>query len=266
MLKQLIAIFCFIVIFVIALIYFFQRHLLYFPTRQTPQLTAYKATDMEIIRLKSADNITLKSWYKKAKKNKPTVLYLHGNAGHIGYRMPMARQLMNAGFGVLLLEYRGFGGNRGSPTEQGLYKDAQAALAFLAQQQVTDNQLVIFGESLGTGVATKMAAEHKACALILQSPFTSITDVAHYHYPWLLIKPWDSYNSLERIGQINTPLLLIHGQKDLIVPYQQGLTLFHAANEPKKMLSLPTIAHNNVWSAKDIYGSITSFINEHCTP
>lgn len=264
MLKQLIAIFCFLVLFVLALIYFFQRHLLYFPSRQTPQTVAYKALDMKVISLESTDNILLKSWYKKAKKNKPTVLYLHGNSGHIGYRMPIARQLINAGFGVLLLEYRGYGGNRGSPSEQGFYNDARAGLEFLTKNKVTDDNLVIFGESLGTGVATKMAEEHRACALILQSPFTSITDLARYHYPWLLFKPWDNYNSLGRIRQINTPLLVIHGQKDLIVPYQNGLTLFNAANKPKNMLSLPNHKHNNIWSATEVYGTIISFIKQHC--
>lgn len=264
MLKQLIAIFCFLVLFVLALVYFFQRHLIYFPSRQTPQLMAYKAMDMTVVNLQTNDNVNLRSWYKKAKENKPTVLYLHGNSGHIGYRMPIARQLIDAGFGVLLLEYRGYGGNHGSPSEQGFYDDARAGLAFLAQNDVAQNNLVLFGESLGTAVATKMAVEHKACALILQSPFTSITDVARHHYPWLAFTPWDTYNSLARISQIESPLLLIHGQKDLIVPYQQGLTLFRAAKEPKKMLSLALQKHNDVWTAKEVYTTIISFINSHC--
>ncbi|KTD62324.1 alpha/beta hydrolase [Legionella shakespearei] len=264
MIKQVILIGCVIFGFVLLLIYIFQRHLIYFPDRHIPDLKAYHAQDMDVVTLKTKDNLTLKSWYKPAAKNQPTLLYLHGNAGNIGYRMTLARKFLKAGLGVFLLEYRGYGGNRGSPNEQGFYEDGQTALDFLQEQGIKPSQLVLYGESLGTGVATKLGSEHAACAIILQSPFTSLPNVARYHYPWVLMEPWDKYNSLERIKTIHTPLLVLHGKLDRIIPYTDGLALFDAANEPKKMLTFPNKDHNNLWSERSFSNDIIQFIEEHC--
>lgn len=264
MIKQVILIGCVIFSFVLVLIYVFQRHLIYFPDRHTPDLKSYHAQDMEVVSLTTKDNLTLKSWYKPAEKNQPTLLYLHGNAGNIGYRMALARKFLKEGMGVFLLEYRGYGGNRGSPNEQGFYEDGQAALAFLQEQGIKSSQLVLYGESLGTGVATKLGSEHAACAIILQSPFTSLSNVARYQYPWVLLEPWDKYNSLERIKAIHTPLLVLHGKLDRIVPYTDGLALFDAANEPKKMLTFSEKGHNNLWGAHSFSDGVIQFVREHC--
>lgn len=243
----------------------FQRHLIYFPTYKKPSLSRYQATDMTVISLRTKDNLVLNAWYKPAINNHPTILYLHGNAGHIGYRMSLARQFINAGLGVLLLEYRGFGGNKGTPTEEGLYEDGRTALQFLDKQGIKSKNLVLYGESLGTGVATKLAVEHPSCAVILQSPFTSLVKIARYHYPWLLLKPWDRFNSLERIRNINAPLLVLHGKQDQIIPYIEGLTLFNQAKEPKKMLSFEHQDHHNLWNMASFSQKIIQFINMHCS-
>lgn len=220
---------------------------------------------MRVVTLHTSDGLRLKSWYKPAEGGQPTILYLHGNAGHIGYRMPFARQLIAAGFGLLLLEYRGYGGNEGHPTEAGLYEDARAGMRFLESESVSPSKVAVFGESLGTGVATQLALENSFCAVILQSPFTSLTHLARYHYPWILIPPWDRYDSLERIARMHAPLLIVHGLQDTIVPYEHGKTLYHAAKAPKKMLRFERGGHNTLWSEPFFSQKVIDFIQSHCS-
>lgn len=249
---------------IMLLIYAFQRRLIYFPEQYTPKLHDYHATDMELVTLQTNDNLKLTSWYKPAINNQPTFLFLHGNAGHIGYRMPLVRQFINKGFGIFLLEYRGYGGNKGSPTEDGLYEDGRTALQFLAQRGVESKQLVLYGESLGTGVATKLAVEYPFCALILQSPFTSLVSLSRYHYPWLILKPKDKFNSLERMKQIHVPLLILHGKQDQVVPIEEGIHLFKQANEPKKILAFDDKNHNNLWDVRGFSEEIIHFVMIYC--
>lgn len=264
MLKQFLIVFGLIICAILVLLYTFQRRLIYFPALQTPRLQDYNAADMAVVSLQTPDDVTLTSWYKPAASNQPTVLFLHGNAGHIGYRMPLARQLINAGFGVFLLEYRGYGGNKGTPTEQGLYEDGRAALQFLKQKGIAPQHIILYGESLGTGVATQLAVEYPVCAVILQSPYTSLGSVARFHYPWLFIKPWDQFDSLGRIQQIHAPLLILHGKRDQIVPFNEGLALFNQANEPKKMLAYDDKNHNDLWSAQGFTQEVIHFMQKHC--
>lgn len=263
--KQVTLISGIIFVMLMLLLYLFQRHLIYFPSREVPQLNDYQANDMRIITLNTQDGLVLNSWYKPAKTNQPTVLYLHGNAGHIGGRMAWARQFMNAGLGMLLLEYRGYGGNKGRPSEKGLYEDGRAGMRFLHQQGIKSEKIALYGESLGTGVATKLAVENKICAIVLQSPYTSLSDLARYHYPWLWFKPWDRFDSIHRIQAIHAPLLILHGTKDDVVPYSQGQALFQQASKPKKMLSISLEGHNTMWNAPDFSKNIVDFIDHHCT-
>lgn len=242
------------------MVYIFQRHLIYFPSADTPTRQAFDAEDMQSIKLTTSDNVILNAWYKPATMDKPTILYLHGNAGHIGHRMYLARQFISQGFGVFLFDYRGYGGNKGRPTEAGLYRDGRAAIYFL-QQRIGNNQLILYGESLGTGVATKLATEFQFCALILQSPYTSLTALARYHYPWLLIPPRDKYDSLDRIKKIHIQLLIVHGKNDEIVPYSLGQKLYNHANEPKQWVEFPDRGHNDLWDSKFVE-VINKFINQ----
>jgi fermentation-respiration switch protein FrsA (DUF1100 family) len=265
MLTQTIKVLFILFITLALLTYFFQRQLIYHPTNEKPRPEDFGAQGMEVVTLVTKDHLKLNAWYEPAKKNYPTVLFLHGNAGNIGYRMPIAKQLINAGFGVLLLDYRGYGGNPGSPNEQGLYMDGEAALHFLDTRGIAATRLVIYGESLGTGVATQLATEHASCAVVLQSPFTSLADAARYHYPWIPLKPWDKYNSLARIQQIHSPLLVLHGTIDNTVPYNEGLTLFQAALQPKKMISYLGYDHHNLWGEANFYNNTIQFIQHYCT-
>ena len=255
-----------VIIFVMntCFMYFFQRHYMYHPSLDTPQLSYHQADDMRAVSLYTQDGLKLQSWYKPAKETNPTMIYLHGNAGNIGTRVPFVRHFLNKGFGVLLLEYRGYGGNKGKPTEQGLYQDGRAGMRFLHQQGIKPEQIVIYGESLGSGVATMLAVEYKICALILQSPFSSFIDLARYHYPWLLMKPWDRFDSIKRIPMSVAPLLILHGQNDSIVPYSQGFALFEQAHEPKKMLHFEHIGHNDLQHVPDVADKIIVFIAQYC--
>ena len=246
-----------------ALVYIFQRHLIYVPDKRRPSLSAFHASDMQVVTFKATDNLSINSWYKPATNHQPTILLLHGNAGHIGNRMPLVRHFLNTGFGVLVLEYRGYGGNPGTPTEQGLYADAQGALRFLNEQGVTTQHVVLYGESLGTAVATYLASENKVCCVILQSPYTSMSSLARYHYPWLLLRPKDKFDSLERIDKNYAPLLIIHGTEDKLVPFREGRRLFQQANQPKIFLKLENKAHNNLWGLH-FYQEVILFIEEHC--
>lgn len=264
-LKQMVLI-TVLVLVVLLLIYVFQRHLIYFPDTEQPLPQNFSAADMKIIKIPVSKDITLSSWYRPAQDKKTTILYLHGNAGHIGYRMPLVRSFISAGFGVLLLEYRGFGGNPGTPTESGFYQDGRAALLFLQQQGIEVSNIVLYGESLGTGVATKLATEFKTCAVVLQSPYTSLTALARYHYPWLPPLPFmDKYDSLSRIQDIHTPLFVMYGKLDNVVPPEQSLTLFEKANQPKEMVEFSTKGHHDLWD-NNFAVLLINFIHKTCVP
>lgn len=251
---------------VTAAFYVFQDKLIYIPNTHKPSYLTYNAEDMQDISLKTADGLSLYAWYKPATNHLPTILYFHGNAGDIGTRMGLARSFLDQGFGFLLLEYRGYGGNKGRPSEEGFYLDARAGIHFLEKQGVLLSNIVLYGESLGSAVATKIATEYQVCALVLQSPFTSLSDVARHHYPFILIKPRDKFDSASRMASIFTPLLITHGDKDEVVPYEQGLMLYQSANQPKALYVLPSKGHGNLWQDPAYVPNVVKFIQKYCQP
>jgi fermentation-respiration switch protein FrsA (DUF1100 family) len=176
------------------------------------------------------------------------VLLCHGNAGNIGDRVPHAALLAGAGFDVLLFDYRGYGRSRGRPGEQATYADARAARESLLRQDGVDRTRVLYlGESLGAAVALELAIEHPPAGLILQSPFTSIRDMARVHYaliPRALVP--DAYPSLRLITRLRTPLLVVHGARDEVVPLLYGEALYDAAPEPKRLEVFAEAAHNDL--------------------
>ncbi|MGB9151552.1 MAG: alpha/beta hydrolase [Alphaproteobacteria bacterium] len=227
-----------------------QKHLMYFPdaARFVPQDWALK--ELEPLDVTTEDGLHITSWYRPAQAvDKLTIVFFQGNAGHLGFRQYKVRPWLNAGYGVLMIGYRGFG-NPGSPSEEGLYMDAQASIDAIRAKGVPEDGLVFYGESMGTGVATQMATEYGAAALILESPFTSVPDVAADRYPlvpvrWLLR---DQYDSIGKIKDVHMPLLLLHGELDQVVPIKFGKKLFDAANEPKKAVYVPDAGHNSVYN------------------
>ena len=264
MIKQLLLYIVLFAALVMAFVYFYQRNMIYFPTKGPLKRELFDANDFENVRLKTADQLSLTAWYKKAAEGFPTIIYFHGNAGHIGYRVPLVRPYIKKGYGVFLLEYRGYGDNFGKPTEVGLYRDARAAVVYLQHQNISTKDMIFFGESLGTGVATQMATEFDNCALILQAPFQSLPKVAKHHYPWIILKPWDRFDTQDKITHINSPLLILHGEQDAVVPFEQGLALFESASNLKTMRSFPNAGHNDVTQQLNFYNHVFQFMNAHC--
>jgi uncharacterized protein len=237
----------------VAALYLLQRQLLYFPDRTVPSPAASGVPEMSAIRLRTDDGLDLLAWYRPAGAGRATILYLHGNAGHIGYRGRRVRPFLDRGFGVLLLEYRGFGGNPGRPTEAGLMSDARAAWAFLHGAGVRAAETVLYGESLGSAVAVAIAAEQASVgqpvgALVLEAPFSSVRDVAAHHYPWVPVR-WllkDRFEVGSRMAAASAPLLIVHGVGDAVVPIQYAKALFEAARQPKEAVWVADGGHEDL--------------------
>jgi len=243
---------------IVALLFLFQRSLIYFPSSHRPQPADHGVPEMTVQALESADGLELLAWYRAPQQpDAPVVVYFHGNAGHIGYRGSKIRPYLDAGYGVLLLSWRGYSGNGGSPSEQGLYADGRAALAFLGAEGIPPNRWVLYGESIGSGVAVELARAQAhggspVGAVVLESPFTSLEDMAVFHYPWIPMR-WlmrDHYDSLSKIAAIAAPLLIIHGERDRIVPLSNARRLAEAAAlspEPGEMRVIEGAGHNNLY-------------------
>jgi fermentation-respiration switch protein FrsA (DUF1100 family) len=229
----------------------FQRNLMYHPDA-APRVAP---SDYEMlggvqeVTFTTADGLALAAWYAPAPTGRPTVVMFHGNAGSLRRERHRLARFKGAGFGALLLSYRGYSGNAGAPTEEGLYADARAALDWLEGSGVAGRSMVLYGISLGSGVATKMAAERVVGAVVLEAPYTSTVDVAAFRFPivpvgWLME---DRFESLARIGAVTEPLLVMHGDRDYIIPQRFGRRLFAAANEPKEAFWPSGVGHNDVF-------------------
>lgn len=234
----------------LALIWTLQRRLVYFPTSGVPTPGEIGLTDVEPVTFETIDGISLSGWFFAASGPSPrvTVLVFNGNAGNRAHRGPLAAALHRHGFQVLLVDYRGYGGNAGTPSENGLAVDGRAARAYLAGRLDVDrSRLVYFGESLGTAVAVDLAVEYPPAALVLRSPFTSLADLGQHHYPFLPVRLLlrDRFAAIDRIRRIRVPLLVIAGGHDRIVPIENSRRLYDAAIAPKTLLVLPDADHND---------------------
>jgi uncharacterized protein len=258
------------VVAIVALLLFFwagQRRLMYFPLGAVPPMASLGVSDVEEVTFDTADGLRLAGWLFRGDgaDQSTTVIVFHGNAGNRAHRVPLATALRRSGLQVLLFDYRGYGGNPGSPTERGLETDARAAREFLINQRGVDSRrLIYFGESLGTGVAVKLASEHPPGALILRSPFTSMADVGQYHYPWLPVRLLlrDRYDSLMQIPRTQTRLLIIAGERDSVVPAEFSRRLYEAAPQPKTFVSIPGADHNDdeLLDGKMVIEAIATFL------
>ena len=228
----------------VALAYFAQRALLYFPDRTRTSPTQAGFPEAEEIMLETADGEKLVAWYVPAAEGKPVVLYFHGNGGALVDRVRRFRGLIADGNGLVALSYRGYGGSSGSPSEEGLLADAAAGYAFAAARYPAQ-RIALFGESLGTGVAIWLATEKPVARLLLQAPYTSIVDVAVAAYPFLPVRLLlkDRYRSDERVGGVTAPVLVLHGERDRVVPIQYGERLYALIRAPKKFVRIPEGGH-----------------------
>jgi fermentation-respiration switch protein FrsA (DUF1100 family) len=229
------------------MMFFTQRSLMYFPETVHTSPAAAGLPQAEEVSLTAADGVKSLLWHVPSRDGKPVLLYLHGNGGALRYRVERFRRLTKDGIGLLALEYRGYGGLAGSPSEQGLIADAEAAYAY-AVGHYPVGEIVVWGESLGTGVAVALAADKPVGRVILEAPFTSAEALGAERYWYLPVRLLmkDQFRSDERIRKVSAPLLILHGLQDRTVPYAMGEHLFDLANKPKHIVRFLDGGHENL--------------------
>jgi uncharacterized protein len=245
----------------VALLYAGQRALQYFPDRSRTSPAASGLAGAEEVLLDTADGERIIVWHVPPNGEKPVLLYFHGNGGSLSWRAERFRALTSGGIGLIALSYRGYGGSSGRPTERGLIEDARTAYAF-ATARYPATRIALWGESLGSGVAVALAAEKPVARIVLESPFTSIADIGAQIY-WFLPVRWlikDRFRSDLRIGKVTAPVLIIHGERDQVVPIAFGERLYAQINADKRFVRFPSGGHNDLGAqgALDIAGKFVA--------
>lgn len=227
-----------------------QRKLLYAadPTRAAP--ASLGLTGVVERELATPDGASLVTWRAAPAPGRPTILYFHGNAGTLANRSERVRRFTRDGFGLFMMSYRGYSGSTGTPSEHANVADGRRAYDTLRADGVRAEDIVVFGESLGSGIAVQLAAEVPVRAIVLDAPYTSMVDVAAGHYPYLPVRPLlvDRYDSASRIAHVKAPLLIVHGERDGIVPVALGRGLFAHAVAPKEIVIFPSGRHSDLFS------------------
>jgi uncharacterized protein len=225
--------------------YFGNRQFMYFPDPVRVAPAAAGLNGVEEIEIEAPDGTTLIAWHAPAKENEPTVLYFHGNGANAANRAPRIEAMRQDGFGVFYLNNRGYGGSGGRPTEENNVADAIAAYDDLAERGVLPEKIVVYGESLGSGQAIRLAAARPVAAIVLESPLTSTVDVARATYFWLPLRLLitDQYNNERNVRAVPVPVLVLHGEQDKVIPVEMGLRVYRAANEPKEIELFPHGGH-----------------------
>ncbi len=260
-----------VLITVPAVLWFTQRRMMYFPAGGVPSPAAVGLPQAQAVTFATEDGLTLNGWFVPGEgPSAGTVIVFNGNAGNRAYRSDLATVLAGRGLSVLLFDYRGYGENPGSPTEEGLARDARAARRYVLSRDDVSRPLVYFGESLGSGVAVRLAGEHTPHALILRSPYTSFADMGRHHF-FSRIPTWmfrDRFPSIDRIARVGCPLLVIAGTADTVVPVSQSERLFQAAREPKRLLILPGADHNDeaLGAGPKVVAEVVQFLRETRLP
>jgi fermentation-respiration switch protein FrsA (DUF1100 family) len=247
---------------VLTYIYLFQRNLLYHPSDNGYQGDEINFDYKEIF-IQNKEGIKLKAWlHEKDLINKKTIIFFHGNAGNLRNRNYKLNELSKIDINFLIVSYRGFSGNQGKPTEQGLYEDARSTLDWLKINGAIEKNLILYGESLGSAVAIETAQNKDLAGIILESPFTSMVELAQKYYPVLPVKYLlkDKYETIKKLPNINSPLLVLHGKLDNIVPFSMGKKLFEKANEPKFKYFIDNDDHMMRYDQK-LLGEIKKFIS-----
>lgn len=241
--------------------YVFQRSFLFLPSGSLARPSERGLDSVQLVEVIAKDGVSLSAWQAKAKGEKPTILYFHGNGGNLSSRSKRFDKIVEAGFGLFALSYRGYAGSGGTPSEQALIADGLIVFDKLSTQT---SQIVIYGESLGAAIAVAVAAEREAAAVILESPFSAAVDIARDRYGWLPVEflMKDPFRSRDRIGKVRSPLLIVHGDADEIIPIIQGRDLFLHAQEPKKMTVFAGARHGDLWD-RGMWPAVTEFLDDH---
>lgn len=225
-----------------------QRRLIYHPNPQHILPAAAGLTGVEEVHLATPDGADVVAWWAKAPPGRPTVLYFHGNAGSLGDRAERVARYQAAGLGMFMMAYRGYSGSTGRPSESANVADANLALQRLLAAGLSLGDIFVYGESLGTGVAVQVAADRAFAGVILDAPYTSLVDVAAVRHPWLPVRMLmaDRYDTMHAIGRVRVPLLVVHGEKDEIIPVAMGRAVFAAApGTPKQLAVIAGAMHAN---------------------
>lgn len=252
------------------LLFLFQAQLLYLPHIPGRELNATPeqiGLDYESVSITTKDGLSLHGWFIPAGQSRGTLLFFHGNAGNISHRLDSLAIFNQLGLNVLIFDYRGYGRSEGAPSEEGLYKDAEAALGYLVQERgIAQNDIVYFGRSLGGAVAAWLAARHPPGALILESTFTSAPDMAAELYPWYPARLMTRlhYNALDNLKKVSSPVLIIHSRDDEIVPFSHGQRLFQAASRPRQLLEIHGGHNTGFLMSRDRYTEgVDAFLDAH---
>jgi len=228
--------------------YLGQRRLMYFPERErTPPSAAGLSGIAEERVLETPDGERLVAWHAKPAAGQPTILYFHGNAEALVTRAERLRRYNDLGRGVFMLAYRGYGGSTGSPTEGRNVADAMLAFDTLVGEGIAPRDIVVYGESIGTGVATQLAAARMVGGLILDAPYTSTVDVGAGAYPYLPVRMFmlDRYENMRHILGVRAPILIVHGERDTVIPVEMGRQIYAIAPEPKEIATFPGAGHSD---------------------
>jgi uncharacterized protein len=238
-----------VVLFVVLSSWAFQRRLIYLPSTGAVPSAATMVAGAHDVQLTTSDGLRLGAWYVPARdlSGTFTVLVANGNAGDRSVRAPLARALANQGFGVLLFDYRGYGENPGSPSEEGLARDVRAARQFLIDEGVPGNRLLYYGESLGAAVVAELATEHPPAGLVLRSPFTDLASVGQIHYPFVPVRALlkDRFPVAEHVTRFAVPITVVYGTEDSIVPPGESRRSIAAAHGPTRLVAVEGADHND---------------------
>jgi uncharacterized protein len=259
--KIILRVILFIVIFVIGIRYI-ERKSIYFPMRHITSTPSAAGLDYKEEYFETSDGKKIHAWFIPREDAEQVVLFSHGNAGNIGHRLDKIKMLNNIGLNVFIYDYRGYGNSSGSPSEQGLYKDAHAAYDYLVSEMgVSHDNIILYGESIGGAVSVELAHSRSVKGLITESTFTSVKDMAHMAFPLIPYFVFSSrFDSISKISDIKCKKLVIHSIDDEIVPFSQGERLFAAASEPKQFLRIRGGHNTAFWdSVKEYKEGIRSF-------
>ena len=249
------------------LLYLFQPKFIYFPLSEIDFTPDMAGLSYEDVYFKTKDNVELNAWFIPVEGAKKTLLFFHGNGGNISHRLDSLKIFHELGLSVFIIDYRGYGQSQGTTSEQGTYRDAEAAWRYLTESRgISDKEIIVFGRSMGGAVATWLSNQYTPNLLILESTFTSVADMAKHYYPYLptQLLARIKYASIDRIEDIQCPILFSHSRTDEIVPFKFGYKLFKQAREPKMFLELEG-GHNDgfIVSGRSYVNGIRDFINTH---
>jgi len=265
---HLFSVFIFITFFVffglMVFLFFFQSHLIYYPRAELVATPKAINLSYEAVFFETEDGVKLSGWFIPVKRPRGVVLFCHGNAGNVSHRLDSIQVFNRLGLSVFIFDYRGYGQSEGKPSEKGTYLDAEAARRYLIQErQVSSSEIIFFGRSLGGSIAAHLAKDYPPKALILESTFTSIRDMAATIYPFLPISLLVrfQYTTIDYLQKVKCPLLVIHSPDDDLIPFCQGRRLFQAAGEPKEFLEISG-GHNEgfIQSAERYEEGLNAFI------